>query len=130
MNQTQISLRNLLGTICARKFEIGRNSHHRCSVRKIFLENLQNSQENTCARVSFLIKLQAFRFIRKQTLAQVFSCEFCEFSKNTFFTEHLWWLLLNRKSFIEKDLGFYVSACILLFVLSSFTILHLLFTLP
>ena len=28
------------------------------------------------------------------TLAQVFSCEFCEISKNTFFTEHLWWLLL------------------------------------
>ena len=29
-------------------------------------------------------------FIRKETLAQVFSCEFCEISKNTFFTEHLW----------------------------------------
>ena len=36
----------------------------------------QNSQENTRARVSFLIK--------KETLAQVFSCEFCEISKNTF----------------------------------------------
>ena len=24
------------------------------------------------------------------TLAQVFSCEFCEVSKNTLFTEHLW----------------------------------------
>ena len=31
----------------------------RCSVEKIFLEILQNSQENTCARISFLIKLQA-----------------------------------------------------------------------
>ena len=29
----------------------------RCSVKKVFLEILQNSQENTCARVSFLIKL-------------------------------------------------------------------------
>ena len=29
-------------------------------------------------------------FIKKETLAQVFSCEFCEISKNTFFTEHLW----------------------------------------
>ena len=28
-------------------------------------------------------------FIKKETLAQVFSCEFCEISKNTFFTEHL-----------------------------------------
>ena len=31
----------------------------RCSVEKIFLEISQNSQENTSARVSFLIKLQA-----------------------------------------------------------------------
>ena len=29
-------------------------------------------------------------FIKKETLAQVFSCEFCEISKNTFFTEHVW----------------------------------------
>ena len=28
-------------------------------MKKVFLEILQNSQENTCARVSFLIKLQA-----------------------------------------------------------------------
>ena len=26
---------------------------YRCSVKKMFLEILQNSQENTCARVSF-----------------------------------------------------------------------------
>ena len=30
----------------------------RCSVKKVFLKISQNSQENTCARVSFLIKLQ------------------------------------------------------------------------
>ena len=35
------------------------SSHQRCSVKKVFLEISQNSQENTCARVSFLIKLQA-----------------------------------------------------------------------
>ena len=41
-----------------------------CSVNKVFLEILQNSQENTCARVSFLIKLQveACNFIKKETL--------------------------------------------------------------
>ena len=33
---------------------------------------------------------QACNFIKKEALAQVFSCEFCEISKNTFFTEHLW----------------------------------------
>ena len=31
------------------------------------------------------IKLQACNFIKKETLAQVFSCEFREISKNTFF---------------------------------------------
>ena len=58
----------------------------RCSVKKVFIEISQNSQENTCARVSFLIKLQASasNFIKKETLAQVFSCEFCKISKNTF----------------------------------------------
>ena len=32
----------------------------RCSAKKVFLEILQNSQENACARVTFLIKLQAW----------------------------------------------------------------------
>ena len=32
----------------------------RCSVKKVFLEISQNSQENICARVSFIIKLQVF----------------------------------------------------------------------
>ena len=33
---------------------------------------------------------QAPSFIKKEILAQVFSCEFCKFFTNTFFTEHLW----------------------------------------
>ena len=28
-------------------------------------------------------------FTKKETSAQVFSCEFCEFFKNTYFVEHL-----------------------------------------
>ena len=31
-----------------------------------------------------------FNKVKKETLAQVFFCELCEISKNTFFTEHLW----------------------------------------
>ena len=34
-------------------------SHQSCYMKKVFLKILQNSQENTCAGVSFLIKLQA-----------------------------------------------------------------------
>ena len=50
----------------------------RCSVKKVFLDNLQNLQENTC---EFCDSGTPVNFV---TLAQVFSCEFCEFSKNTF----------------------------------------------
>ena len=59
----------------------------RCSVKNMFLEISQNSQENTSARVSFLIKLQASG---TDTLAQVFSCDFYNIFKDTFFTEHRW----------------------------------------
>ena len=37
-----------------------------------------------------LLEVEAYDFILKKTLVEVFSCEFCEISKNTFFTEHLW----------------------------------------
>ena len=54
----------------------------------MLLKILQNSWESTCARAFFLIKLEAEAgFIKKETLAQVFLCEFCEIFKNTFFTE-------------------------------------------
>ena len=61
-----------------------------CSLKWVFLKNSQNSQapENTCTRVSFLIMLQAevetCNLIKKETLAQVVSCELCKVFKNTF----------------------------------------------
>ena len=56
-----------------------------CPVKKVFLKFLQNSQENTCSRISFLIKLQTSgNFIEKEALAQVFSSEFCKIFMNTF----------------------------------------------
>ena len=33
---------------------------------------------------------EAWNFIKKESLAQVFYCQFCEISKNTSFTEQLW----------------------------------------
>ena len=58
-----------------------------CSAKKVFLEISQNSQENTCARVSFFNKVAGVpaTLLKKETLAQVFPCEFCKISKNTFF---------------------------------------------
>ena len=59
-----------------------RSSHRRCSARKVVLRNFSKFK-----RVCFLIKLHSF--IKKDTLAQVLSCEFFKISKNTFFIEHL-----------------------------------------
>ena len=54
--------------------------------KKVFLKFPQNSQENTCTTVSFSIKCRlACNFIKKGTLVQVFSCEFCEIFKNIYF---------------------------------------------
>ena len=60
-----------------------RSSHRRCSLRKGVLKN-------------FVISPRVCNFIKRYTLAQVLSCEFCEnsISKNTFPTEHLGRLLL------------------------------------
>ena len=48
--------------------------------KKVFLEISQNSQENTFARVSFLVKLQV---------------NFAKFLRTPFFAEHLRWQLLQ-----------------------------------
>ena len=42
-------------------------------------------------------------FIKKEALAQVFSCKFCEISKNTFFTEQFW----MSASLVNADIGLF-----------------------
>ena len=44
------------------------------------IDVLKNFAKSTCAKASFLIN-----FIKKETLAQVLSCEFCEIFKNIYF---------------------------------------------
>ena len=70
----------------------------------MFLTIWQNSQENTCARVSFLIKIQALacNLIKNETLAQTLSCEFREIFKNNFFTENLRTTAFVMTSFWKK----------------------------
>ena len=41
--------------------------------------------------------MQGCNFIKKETLTEVFSCEFCEISENTFFAEHLWTTASEQK---------------------------------
>ena len=44
------------------------SSHGRCSVKKVFLEISQNSQENNCARVPFQSLLTKSQSLRPATL--------------------------------------------------------------
>ena len=73
----------------------------------MFLKILQNSQENTCAKVSFLIKLQApnLQFYLKKTPAQVFSREFYEIFTSTYFVEHM--RTIASVTYIYKFLHFF-----------------------
>ena len=67
---------------------ICRSSHHRCSIKKCVLRNFTKFTGKNLCQGLFFNKVAGL--IKLQTLAQVFSCEFCEISKNTFFREHLW----------------------------------------
>ena len=68
-----------------------------CSVKKVFWEISQNSQEKACARVSFLIMLQAppATLLKKTPWHRCFPVNFAKFLRTPFFTEHLRWLLLS-----------------------------------
>ena len=76
-------------SICMPK--TNRSSHQRCAIKKVFLGISQNSQENTCVRVSFLIKLQA-------------SAHF--FYRTPFFTEHFWITASESSWFINSYLKY------------------------
>ena len=67
----------------------------------VFLGISQNPQENTCARVSFLI-------LKKSLWRRCFSVNFVKFLRTPFLTEHLWWLLL----YIGRLFLLFVARCI------------------
>ena len=61
----------------------------RCSEKKVFLNISQNSQKKPCASLFFLTQScrpqRGATLLKKETLAQLLSCEFCETFQNTFF---------------------------------------------
>ena len=76
-----------------------RSSHQRCSVKNCVVRNFAKfTGKYLCQSLFFNIK--------KETLAQVFSCEFCEISNNTFFTEHLraTAFVMIREAYIYDDM--------------------------
>ena len=89
-----------------------RSSHQRCSIGKGVLKNFTNLTGNTCARVSFLIKLHP-----TSDFGAGVSCESWEIFKNTFFYR----TPLVAASIIRIDLSI-----LLCFAPNTFTVLHLL----
>ena len=72
----------------------------RCSVKQVFLKISQNSQENTCGRATFVIKLQAYKRYRTQNSGACFWKKISEFLNNII--ESL--LKMNDSSvFLRKD---------------------------
>ena len=78
--------------ICKRQEAVAR----RCSV-KVLLDISQNSQENNCARVPFLIKFQASpaTLLKKRLGHRSFPVNFAKFLRTPFITGHLRWLLMK-----------------------------------
>ena len=60
----------------------------RCCIKKVYLQISQKSQENICARASFLIKRLWHRCL---------PMDFAEFLRTYFFQNTPWRLLLGRK---------------------------------
>ena len=87
-----------------------RRRHRSCSLRKGVLRNFAKFTGKHLCQSLFFNKVaglspEACNFIKKETLAQVFSCEFCEISKNTFLTEHLW-PAASENLAVSEDLHF------------------------
>ena len=76
------------------------NTHPRSSSPEVLFKISQNLQENTCARVSFLIKLQASgcNFIKKRLWHRCFPVNFANFLK-TPFLQNTFGQMLPRRVF-------------------------------
>ena len=72
---------------------IYRSSHQRYSRKKGALANLAKFTGKHLCQSLFFNKVAGrwpTTLFKKETLAQVFPCQFCKFCASTFFTEHLW----------------------------------------
>ena len=107
-----------------------RSSHQKCSMKKGIPRNFTKFTGKRLCQSLFLNKVVGLscRPIKRETLAQGFSCEFCESSKNTFFTEHdcfraLWRLATEnpyRSAWKTFAVGKSVSIIVCRNILSNF----------
>ena len=79
------------------KCQLSGSNHQRCSIKTGVLRNFTKfTVKQLCQSLFFNICLRPATLWKKR-FWQIFSCEFYEISKNTFFTEHPWWLLLQKE---------------------------------
>ena len=75
-----------------------RSSHPEVFCKRGVLRNFTKFTGKHLCWSPFLIQLEVMKdcsFNKKGNPTQVFSCEYHKVFKNSFFMEHLWWLLLN-----------------------------------
>ena len=79
-----------------------------CSVKKVFLEIPTKLQENTCARVSFLIKsgLRPATLLKKRFWHRCFPVNFAKFLRTTFLQNTSGRLLLFLSIWLFKTIDF------------------------
>ena len=56
--------------------------------KRVFLENSQNLQKNTCSRVRPQLQDLGLQLYLKKLMYKCFSVNFCEIFKNTYYEEH------------------------------------------
>ena len=87
-----------------------RSSHQRCSIKKgVLKEFAKFTGKHLC----------------QETLAQAFSCEFCETYRNTCFTEHLWTTASNTSSLTLSNNFILFFSNILILISSEFVLIFL-----
>ena len=71
--------------------------------KKVFLEILQNPQENTCVRVSFLIKLGPATLLKKRLWHRSFPANSVKFLRTPFLQNISGRLLLYVSRYLTSD---------------------------
>ena len=92
--------------------DLFRSSHQRCStgVRQL---------TKRCSKFTTKFTKNFLKFIKLETLDQLFFCEFCEISEDTFFTEHLLIFIF----FIDLLSYLPLTSCVASYILVRYLIL-------
>ena len=77
-------------------WKMSKSNHRRCFTKKVSLKISQNSQENTCARVSFSIKLLKRLSLKKRTWHRCFPVKFAKYLRTPFLQNTSKWNDLVR----------------------------------